>query len=117
MDNLNEEIEVTNSSILNEEFTELFPDVKIADIPDEVFARAVNEDIPLVAAYTLYDRKVYMDNLKVEEFNKKNASNSPGKIKHDGASEGLFTLEQIKRMSPKEVDKYYDQIIKSLEVI
>ena len=99
---------------LDTEFTELFPKVTLDDIPDEVFVRAENENIPLVAAYSLYERKVYMEKLKIEEFNKKNAVKSPGKIKHDGTAEALFTLDDIKKMSPAEVAKHYDQIIKSL---
>lgn len=102
---------------LNDEFKELFPDVTIEEIPAEVLERSKTENIPLVAVYALYERKLYMEKLKIDEFNKKNAQKSPGKINHDGAAEGLFTLEQIKRMSSADVKKHYDQIIKSLENI
>jgi len=100
---------------LDAEFTELFPKVTLDDIPDEVYLRAETESIPLVAAYALYERKIQMEKLKIEEFNKKNAVKSPGRIKHDGAAEGLFTLDEIKKMSPADVAKHYDQIMKSLE--
>ena len=107
-------MEKINEWELDAEFTELFPNVTLDDIPEEVFVRAETENLPLVAAYALYERKVYMEKLKIEEFNKKNAVKSPGKIKHDGTTEVLFTLDDIKKMSPSEVAKHYDQIIKSL---
>ena len=100
---------------LDSEFTELFPDVTLDDIPEEVFTRAENENLPLTAAYALYERKIRMEKLKIEEFNKKNSVKSPGKIKHDGSAEVMFTLDEIKRMSPSDVAKHYDQIMKSLE--
>jgi hypothetical protein len=101
---------------LDAEFTELFPKVTLEAIPEEVFARAESENLPLTAAYALYECKIHIEKLKVEEFNKKNAVKSPGKIKHDGATEAIFTLDEIKRMSPAEVAKHYDQIMKSLDI-
>ena len=100
---------------LDAEFAELFPDVTLEDIPEEVFVRAESENLPLTASYALYERKIYVGKLKIEEFNKKNSVKSPGKIKHDGSAEITFTLDEIKRMSPADVAKHYDQIIKSLE--
>lgn len=109
MENINETMK------LDEEFIELYPDVTIEDIPEEVFERAETDGIPLVATYALYHRKLFMAQRKIEEFNKKNSEKSPGKIKHDGVSEKLYTLDQIKRMAPVDVAKNYDQIMKSLE--
>ncbi|MCL2518987.1 MAG: hypothetical protein FWF15_10535 [Oscillospiraceae bacterium] len=96
------------------EFRELYPDVEIEDLPDEVSGHT-DEGLPLAAAYALYERKQFMANKKADKVNLENAQKSPGNIKHDGTNDGTFTFEQIKKMSADEVRRNYDSIIASLE--
>jgi len=96
------------------EFHELYPDIDVGDLPDEITEQA-ESGIPLAAAYALYERKQFMARKKANKINLENAQRSSGNIEHDGSSDGTFTFEQIKNMSAEEVRRYYEQIMESLE--
>jgi len=113
-ENLDLELETTEKELTDEkEFHELYPDVEIEDLPDEVLEQSQN-GIPLAAAYALYERKQFMARKKANKVNQDNARKSPGNIAHDGSNDGTFTFDQIKKMSADEVRKHYEQIIDSL---
>lgn len=94
-------------------FRELFPDVNFDAIPDEVHEKA-KELNSLLAAYALYHRRLEITRQKAEETKKENLLRTPGATTHDGGSDGTYSIDEIARMSPQEVKRNYNQIIKSL---
>lgn len=95
-------------------FSELFPDTDKEMIPDSVREEAEARNIPLVAAYAMYDRRRQLAAASAELHNQINAGRSSGPLgKADNFGEAL-SIEQIRAMSPSEVRKHYKQIMKTL---
>lgn len=98
----------------NSMFSELFPDVDRDSIPDSVAAEAKERNIPLVAAYAIYDRRRQIAAASAALHNKNNEGRSSGPVgSADNFGESL-SIEQIRAMSPSEVRKHYKQIMKTL---
>lgn len=94
------------------EFTELFPELSIAALPDEVSA-SVASGTPLAAACALYRLRREREAAKAAEVNAKNAELSPGEVRN--APSGYLTLEEMKFMSPNEIRRNYPLVIESLK--
>ena len=98
----------------NSMFRELFPDVDRDSIPDSVKEEAEAKNIPLVAAYAMYERRRQLAADSAALHNQANAGRSSGPLgKNDNFGEAL-SIEQIRAMSPIEVRKHYKQIMKTL---
>lgn len=96
------------------DFAEYFPEVSRDEIPDAVRERAARENIPLVAAYALYDRKLELAKMYAGDVARKSAECSAGPVSGASREADFFTMEQIRAMTPKEVKKHYKTIMKSL---
>lgn len=95
-------------------FRELFPDVDRESIPDCVTLEASEKNIPLVAAYALYEKRRSIAASIAELRNKNNAGRSSGPLgKYDNFGEAL-SIEQIRAMTPAQVRRHYKQIMKTL---
>ncbi len=94
-----------------EEFSALYPDIALSALPDCVTQDA---SLPLAAAYALYERRCHQTAQKARAQNEVNLQKSAGAVRHDGASQGEFSLTQIKQMTGKEVRKYYSDVLRSL---
>ena len=92
----------------------LFPEADVETLPDEVNADW-EKGIPLAAAYSLWDKRRQVAKANADAANRLNAEGSPGPIENDGAANGHFTLDDIRRMPREEVRNYLDRIYKSLE--
>ena len=96
------------------DFAEFFPGMNREEIPDFVREQAENEGIPLIAAYALYARKQELAAIRAGDAAKKSAGSSAGAVGGTSKEADLFTLEQIRSMTPREVKKHYKTIMKSL---
>jgi len=105
------------------EFASLYPDVELASLPDEVR----ESNLPLAAAWALWERRhVHMHDVQMQR-------QSAGKETNGGiaaavsASEGLgspplspsgqprlYTVGEIRAMSPREVRSRFPAILRSL---
>ncbi len=96
------------------DFAELFPTLKREEIPDFVREEAEKSGIPLIAVYALYARRQEIAAVRADQTAKRSAENSAGSVGGSSSESDLFTLEQIRAMTPKEVKKHYKTIMKSL---
>lgn len=96
------------------DFAELFPSLKPDEIPDFVRDQAEKSKIPLIAAYALYARRQEIEAIRAGESSKRSVENSAGPVAGSAGEADLFTLDQIRAMTPKEVKKHYKTIMKSL---
>ena len=94
------------------EFSEMFPDVPLSEIPDEIWEE-VKGGLPLSASYARHERKRSLSQRKAEEANKNALEKSSGSV--TGTSEHYFTAEQVRKMSAAEVKKNYSHIINSMK--
>jgi len=109
----NELLEKERSDSERKAFNELFPSESFDAIPDEVHEKA-KEYNSLLAAYALYHRRKEIERQRAESIKKENLMRTAGNITHDGGNDGTYSLEEIARMSPQEIKRNYNQIIKSL---
>ena len=110
-----DELKAKSQRMLKEfdEFLELFPEKRIENIPDEVWADT-RSGTSLAAAYALYEKKKEASQRLAAEINAKNAALSAGKAGSDSAGE-YFSYEQVKQMSQAEVRKNYTKIRESMK--
>lgn len=94
-------------------FAELFPKVSPDDVPDSVRELAAVQGMPLVAAYAMYVCRAEHEKDRIGEKLADSASRSSGSVEGARAEE-LFSIEQIRAMSPKEVRRHYKTVMKSL---
>lgn len=74
-----------------QEFLEMYPDVEVDKIPEEVFKNAKNSN--LVSAYAQYENKLLKEKIKQMEQNHKNASSSPVTATSNGSATGQETKD------------------------
>ena len=90
------------------EFSDLYPDVSYREIPEAV----LKSELPLVAAYALYEKRCAVEMARAEAENRKNAARSAGGIGFSG--EISYTPEEVRRMTAAEVRQNYDSILLSM---
>lgn len=94
------------------QFEEYFPDVAMEDIPQEVWEK-VRAGASLSAQYSLYQRRKELEKRKIGEVNGQNRKMSTGAISH-GDGEKYYSPSEVRRMSPAQVKKHYDEIVESM---
>ena len=94
------------------EFRECFPNSTLEEIPDEIWEK-VKRGASLPAEYSLYVIKAENERRRISSVNERNRKMSAGAI---GFAEGekYFSPEEVKKMSPAQVKKHYDDIIESM---
>jgi hypothetical protein len=95
-----------------EEFCALYPDVDLRSLPEEVLSHST---LPLAAAYALYARRCALADERAAQANLQNAQKSSGRAHHDGESDGEYSLDEIRRMTPRQVRTRYQTILHSLK--
>ncbi|MBR2615960.1 MAG: hypothetical protein IKC69_04720 [Clostridia bacterium] len=95
-------------------FRNLFPEVKGEEIPDEVWER-VEKGESLAAAFALHFVQKLRQEEKIRTVNEENEKKAPPRIHRDSGEGEYFSPEAVKAMSPKEVKKHYDAILRSME--
>ncbi len=96
-----------------DEFSELFPEISVRSIPDEVWD-SVKEGNSLAAAYSVYERRITEAARRIELINAKNAQQAAGAAGKDVTSE-FFSADDVRKMSPSEVRVNYAKIRRSME--
>ena len=107
-----EQKRVAAEPVVTETFRALYPGIGEADIPDAVLEEA-RGGLPLEAAYALYERRESLRRRAAEEANRKNAGNSWGKT--EGGGDGFLSPDEVRKMSPSEVHRNYQQILSSMK--
>ena len=103
------------------EFREKYPDVNIEQlVNDDAFSDYAEGKVgtkPLADIYAGYLKltgKANAEGKKEVARQFANAKASPGSTNSTNPQEGFFTNEQVKKMTPEEVKKNYDVILKSM---
>ena len=97
-----------------ERLRKIFPSLKADDIPDEVWER-VEKGESLSGAYALWFLEGMKEKAKIDLVNRENSRKAPPRIKHDGADDGYFSPEEVRKMTQAQVRKNYDAIIRSMD--
>ncbi len=114
LENFRHEAKIRENLALElEEFSTLFEDVKIDDIPDEVW-----EECPdgrgLCAWYALFLRRRERDEGCAETQNARNSNSAVPDVKSI-AGEIYFTPEAVQAMSEDEIGRNYGAILESMK--
>ena len=118
---LNEELEAYKNAAAKQEaitkqlseFSELFPDISVKAIPDEVWEE-VKIGNSLAAAYSLYERRITEAARRIERINAQNAERAAGAAGKNMTQE-FFSVDDVRKMSPSEVRANYAKIRRSME--
>lgn len=94
------------------EFYSYFPESRVEEIPDEVWEK-VKKGSSLSAEYSLFRRKAEIEKQKISDINEKNRKMSTGSLGF-GDGEKYYSPTEVKKMTPAEVKKHYDDIIESM---
>jgi hypothetical protein len=95
------------------EFNELFPEIAVRSVPDEVW-ESVKKGNTLAAAYSVYERRITEAARKIELINQRNASTAAGAAGKSAPKE-YFSTDEVRKMSPAEVRANYAGIRRSME--
>ena len=95
------------------DFSELFPDITVRSIPDEVWDDVKNGN-SLAAAYSVYERRITEAARRIERINAKNAERSAG-VAGKNMTQEFFSADDVRKMSPSEVRANYAKIRRSME--
>lgn len=98
----------------NELLADLYPDVKRSELPEAVEKEAAEKNMPLAAAYALYLRRRELSEAEGQIAARLAASESAGAMKGD-CGETLYSIDEIRAMSRKEIRRSYKAILRSLE--
>lgn len=96
------------------QFHTLFPQVKVEQIPQEVWQQ-VEAGESLTGSYAVYFVKKMREEERIARVNAENEKAAPPRIRHDGADEGYFSPEAVKGMSREEVRRNYQEILRSMD--
>lgn len=94
------------------EFSEMFPEVALTDIPESIWAE-VKSGLPLSAAYARHERKRTLGEKRAAEANDTARDNSSGSV--TGTPDYYYSAEEVRKMSAAEVKKNYSHIINSMK--
>lgn len=102
--------------ILAEEalLNELYPGVDRSALPEAVEREAAEKNMPLAAAYALYLRRRELSAAEGKVAAKLAAAESTGALGGD-CGETLYSIDEIRAMSRKEIRRSYKAILRSLE--
>ena len=94
------------------DFSELYPEVSVTNLPDSVW-KSFKSGVPLAAAYALYEKRERSAAAKAHNINQKNKELSTGSLDSSG-SEEFFSPAEVRAMSAAEVRANYAKIIVSM---
>lgn len=109
-----EEMDAANARMKEEleEFYEYFPSVDPKSIPDEVWER-VKRGASLAATYSLFERKREREAQRSISHNERMRRMSAGALEA-ADSGGYYSPDEVRRMTPAQVRKNYDDIVESM---
>mgnify|MGYP000942066535 CR=1 FL=1 len=106
------------------EFSQAYPDVDVATLPEDILAAWIDNGKNLLEAYRLsrlgeYEQTIKTLNERIagmeqkgdaERINSENAATAPGKLGGGDAPEQPLTQEAIDKMTPEELDRNHKKI-------
>ena len=118
---LKTELEAYKSNVAKQEaiakqlndFYDLFPDIPLKSIPDNVWEDVKNGN-SLAAAYSIYEKRVTEAARRIQLINAKNAEKSAG-VAGKNLTPEFFSADDVRKMSPSEVRANYAKIRRSME--
>ncbi|MBE6689596.1 MAG: hypothetical protein E7588_10060 [Ruminococcaceae bacterium] len=93
---------------------EVFPDIKIEDMPDEVW-ELVEKGETLLGAYCITLTKKAIEERAATEKNAENSLKTPPAVKNSGDTKQYFTRDEVSKMTRDQVRKNYDRIVDSMK--
>lgn len=94
------------------EFSELFPDTPLSDLPDCVW-ESVKNGIPIAAAYALEQRRRAMAEERAKRLSQRNRERSTGAVGQP--EQEYFSPDEVRAMSRAEVRGNYQKIMLSMQ--
>ena len=94
------------------EFCELYPDVSVSSLPEEIWKR-VDAGTSLAAAYALAERKRAISLKKATESNESNRTRSAGAVNNAQSTE--FSPAEVRAMTSQEVRANLSKIMRSMQ--
>lgn len=94
------------------EFQELYPEVSLSAVPDEVWD-SVKHGVPLSAAFALSERRRSRLEACAQQSNRSNLASSAGELREH--TSGYFSFDEVKHMSRAEIRQNYDRILLSMQ--
>ena len=109
-----EEIDAANARMKEEleKFYEYFPSVDPKSVPDEVWEK-VKRGASLAATYSLFERKREREAQRSVSHNERMRRMSTGALEATD-SDGYYSPDEVRRMTPAQVRKNYDDIVESM---
>ena len=95
------------------EFSEVFPERSVSEIPDSVW-ESVKTGIPLAAAYALYERKNALRADTACRINERNGATTTGPVGR-ASTENFYTPDEVRKMTREEVKQNYSKILESMK--
>ena len=95
------------------EFTEIFPDAELDNIPVSVW-EDVRGGMKLADAYGKYHDAKIKESEKADRVNTRNADQSSGRIA-GAPKKAVYTAAEVYAMNEKEVAENYDDILASMK--
>ena len=95
------------------EFSELFPNIAIKAVPDEVWEN-VKKGNTLAASYAVYEKRISEAARRIDEINQRNAYLAAG-VAGKNSSNEYYSPDEVRKMSPSEVRANFAKIRKSME--
>ncbi len=117
-----EELELLRSENLQKEqaskeldrLWEMFPEITLDDLPDELWVLVENGE-SLLGAYCILLAKAGIESKKAQDKNRENSLRTPPAVKGGTEKKEYFTRAQVAGMSRAQVRKNYDSIVDSMK--
>lgn len=93
---------------------EMFPEVRMEDMPDEMWTLVENGE-SLLGAYCITLMKKQLELQSAQQKNTENSMKTPPPVKNGGEAKEYFTREQVSKMTREQVRKNYSKIVDSMK--
>ncbi|MBQ9940162.1 MAG: hypothetical protein IJO74_01325 [Clostridia bacterium] len=93
---------------------EMFPDIKLEEVPEELWDM-VSQGESLLGAYCILLAKKNLETEKAEKKDRENSEKTPPNVKPGAEKSDYFTREAVSKMSRDQVRKNYDKIVESMK--
>lgn len=93
---------------------EMFPDIKLDSVPEELW-EMVSQGESLLGAYCILLCRDGLEKEKAQKKDRENSAKTPPAVKSGSESPEFFTREAVSKMSRAEVRKHYDKIVESMK--
>ena len=93
---------------------EMFPDLKLDSVPEELW-EMVSQGESLLGAYCILVCRDELEKKKALDKDRENSAKTPPAMKQGSERPEFFTREAVSKMSREQVRKHYDKIVESMK--